>query len=59
MMRPIFRCAPGSLIAEDGSAQYLVGEEPSTSCFPTPGLKSVNEQGLCCENLEAGKSGQL
>ena len=37
--------APGSLIAEDGGVQYLVGEEPSTSCFPIPGSRSANEQG--------------
>ena len=44
-------CAPGSLIAEDGSAQYLVGEEPEYIVFPNPRVKVGERAGLMLRKL--------
>ena len=43
--------APGSLIAEDGSAQYFVGEEPEYIVFPNPRVKVGERAGLMLRKL--------
>jgi succinylglutamate desuccinylase len=43
--------APGSLIAEDGGVQYLVGEEPEYVVFPNPRVKVGERAGLMLRKL--------
>ena len=43
--------APGSLIAEDGGVQYLVGAEPEYIVFPNPRVKVGARAGLMLRKL--------
>ena len=43
--------APGSLIAEDGNTQYLVGREPEFIVFPNPRVKVGERAGLMLRKL--------